>query len=75
MRIKLGLDDAPLQKFKEKIIEPGTDTRNDYTNWNVSVEVNGREYKKRVEELYLYIIWKFLINLQDNQIFIEDSET
>mmetsp|Transcript_3830 Transcript_3830/g.3274 ORF Transcript_3830/g.3274 Transcript_3830/m.3274 type:complete len:82 (-) Transcript_3830:333-578(-) len=34
----MGLHDFPVPKFKEKYIEAGTDTRNDYTGWNVSTQ-------------------------------------
>jgi len=37
-KIKMGLHDFPMPKYQEKYIEEGTDTRNDYTGWNVSTE-------------------------------------
>lgn len=42
IKIKLGLFDQPIPKLKDKFVEPGTDTRNDYTGWNVSTEVDQR---------------------------------
>jgi len=40
IKIKLGLFDQPIAKIKEKRLEDGTDTRNDYQGWNVSTEVD-----------------------------------
>ena len=37
-KIRLGLIDRPIPKQSERFIEPGCDTRNDYTSWNVSTE-------------------------------------
>ena len=41
-QIKLGFTDQPEPKRKDPLIYPGTDTRNDYTNWNVSTEIQTR---------------------------------
>lgn len=49
-KIKLGLFDQPQPKIKEKIIEKGTDTRNDYTGWNVSSEIDQNFRRKQLEE-------------------------
>ena len=40
VKIRLGLFDHPIPKEKPNIIYGGTETRNDYTNWNVSTEIN-----------------------------------
>eukprot|EP01016_Furgasonia_blochmanni_P050692 TRINITY_DN7870_c0_g1_i3.p1 TRINITY_DN7870_c0_g1~~TRINITY_DN7870_c0_g1_i3.p1 ORF type:complete len:403 (-),score=38.60 TRINITY_DN7870_c0_g1_i3:159-1367(-) len=45
-KIKMGLEDGPIQKLTEKKIEAGTDTRDDYTGWNVSTEQDVRQRKK-----------------------------
>lgn len=37
-QIKLGLYDRPVPPPKDKMIEFGTDTRDDYTGWNVSTQ-------------------------------------
>ena len=39
LQIKIGLLDHPRPKYKPQKIYDGTDTRNDYTKWNVSNEV------------------------------------
>lgn len=49
MQIKLGFTDHPIPKYKEPLVYPGTDTRNDYTKWNVSNEI----IQKEVKENYL----------------------
>ena len=33
IKIKLGLFDHPIPKYKGNIIYTGTETRNDYTGW------------------------------------------
>lgn len=38
--MKLGLTDGVSPETLRNPIVPGTDTRNDYTNWNVSTEIN-----------------------------------
>ena len=45
LRIKAGLADEKTIEFKEKRIEPGVDTRNDYTGWNVSTEAESLKHK------------------------------
>ena len=35
-KIKLGFMDHPLPKYKPPVIFEGTETRDDYTKWNVS---------------------------------------
>jgi len=37
-KIKLGFFDTPLPKYRPNKIEAGTDTRDQYTGWNVSVQ-------------------------------------
>lgn len=39
MQIKLGFLDNPVPKYTQQKLYDGTDTRNDYTNWNVSNQV------------------------------------
>ena len=43
--IKSGLTDEKAIDFKEKKIDPGVDTRNDYTGWNVSTEAEPMKHK------------------------------
>lgn len=50
VKIKLGLFDQPVPSIKEPHIEPGTDTRNDYTGWNVSTELDERARKAELEK-------------------------
>jgi len=51
-KIKLGFFDTPLPRFKPNSIEAGTDTRNNYTGWNVSVEKESRfQNKMRLNSL------------------------
>lgn len=45
IQIKLGFTDHPLPKSTDPHIYPGTDTRNDYTNWNVSTEISKLEIR------------------------------
>lgn len=45
MKIKLGFTDNPIPKYKEPIIYEGTDTRNDYTQWNVSNQIISKEVR------------------------------
>jgi len=46
-KIKLGFFDTPLPKYRPNRIEEGTDTRNDYTGWNVSTEPANRNQNQR----------------------------
>jgi len=57
----MGLLDHPMPKYKEKKIEPGTDTRNDYTGkisflphnlqgWNVSTELMNKFERAKLLE-------------------------
>jgi len=58
-KIKLGFFDTPLPKYRPNIIEAGTDTRNDYTNWNVSTEAASRfENQQRINNLTQYALSK-----------------
>lgn len=49
IKIRLGLIDQPVPKAKAVKIEKGTDTRDDYTNWNVSTEQFLRERRRQLE--------------------------
>jgi len=40
MKIKLGIFDYPIPAYKDKKEYIGTETRNDYTGWNVSTANN-----------------------------------
>ena len=42
--------DHPLPKYKEGKIYEGTDTRNDYTKWNVSNQVSMKEMKENFQK-------------------------
>lgn len=44
--------DHPLPKYKEPKIYDGTDTRNDYTNWNVSNEVSRKDFNQGLMKKY-----------------------
>lgn len=46
MQIKLGFTDHPIPKYKEPLSYPGTDTRNDYTHWNVSHQIIPKEVRE-----------------------------
>jgi len=51
-KIKLGFFDTPLPKYREPKIEAGTDTRDNYTGWNVSTEPPSRfQNKLAIDEL------------------------
>jgi len=45
MQIKLGFMDNPILKYSQQKIYDGTDTRNDYTNWNVSNQILFKKIK------------------------------
>jgi len=49
-KIKLGFFDTPLPKYRPNIIEAGTDTRDQYTGWNVSTEAANRFQMARTIE-------------------------
>jgi hypothetical protein len=44
--------DHPLPKYKEPKIHSGTDTRDDYTHWNVSNEVSRKSIKENLTKTY-----------------------
>jgi len=46
-KIKLGFFDTPLPKYRENKIEAGTDTRDQYTGWNVSTECANKNQNER----------------------------
>jgi len=46
-KIKLGFFDTPLPNYRPTQIEAGTDTRNNYTGWNVSTEPMNRFQKEQ----------------------------
>jgi hypothetical protein len=39
LKVRKGISDERIQQARETIVYVGTDTRNDHTGWNVSVEV------------------------------------
>jgi hypothetical protein len=48
IKIKLGLFDHPIPKYRDKEEErKGTDFRDDYTGWNVSTELDKPLLKKQ----------------------------
>ncbi len=49
IKIRLGLIDQPVPKAKTPKMERGTDTRDEYTNWNVSTEQFVRERRRQLE--------------------------
>ncbi|KRX03765.1 hypothetical protein PPERSA_04273 [Pseudocohnilembus persalinus] len=48
IKIKLGLFDQPQPIQKDKKIELGTETRNDYTGWNVSTQMENKELRNNL---------------------------
>lgn len=50
-QIKLGLYDRPAPPPREKILELGTDLRNDYTGWNVSTQQDIKNRRDALDEL------------------------
>ena len=47
----MGLHDFPVPKFKEKYIEAGTDTRNDYTGMGVNerkLELDCQNWEEKI---------------------------
>lgn len=46
-KIKLGFFDTPLPNYRPPKIEAGTDTRDDYTGWNVSTQPRNRFENER----------------------------
>lgn len=40
--------DYPIPKYTEKVIYPGTDTRDDYTKWNVTNQVISKQFKENL---------------------------
>jgi len=58
-KIKLGFFDTPLPKYRSPKIEAGTDTRNNYTNWNVSTEAVSRfKSQEQVDSLTQHALEK-----------------
>ena len=53
LNIRIGLENHPIQKLKDKHIEPGCDLRNDYSGWAISTTINPREVKNNLMELDL----------------------
>ena len=49
--IRVGLQDYTIPKQRPNKIYQGTETRNDFTGWNVSTFVEKNEIKKKIEEL------------------------
>lgn len=49
----MGFTDNPIPKSSDPIIYAGTDTRNDYTNWNVSTEILNKEIRANLYKTYL----------------------
>ena len=45
LNIRIGLESHPIMKQKDKQIEPGCDTREDYQGWNVSTLHNPTQMK------------------------------
>ena len=51
-QIRIGLEKKPFLKFKDKQIHAGTDTRNDYTGWNVSNYVGPKDRTMVLPDMY-----------------------
>jgi len=50
-KIKLGFFDTPLPKYRQNKVEAGTDTRDNYTGWNVSTEpLNRFQNQLKIDE-------------------------
>ncbi|EGR30381.1 hypothetical protein IMG5_133480 [Ichthyophthirius multifiliis] len=67
IKIKLGLFDRPIPKLKDKYIEIGTDSRNDYLGWNVSTEQDKNFRLQKLDELQNIKLILFI------QFFIQKS--
>ncbi len=52
MQIKLGFTDHPIPKGKDPVIYQGTETRDDYTKWNVSTEILNKEIRANLYNSY-----------------------
>ena len=51
LNIRIGLESHPIQKLKDKDIEPGVDLRNDYSGWQISTEIDKRIVRRNQQEL------------------------
>jgi hypothetical protein len=49
--IRMGLMDENIMKYRPNKIYSGTETRNQYNNWNVSTYIEQQELKKRLEKM------------------------
>jgi len=49
-KVRAGLNDAPIAKYRAKKIPVGVDSRNDYTGWNVSTAQDVGERKRQLED-------------------------
>jgi hypothetical protein len=56
IKIKLGLFDHPIPKYKENKIYPGTELRDDYKNWNISNEIDKKYVQNQFNKMYFYLI-------------------
>jgi len=75
-KIKLGFFDTPLPNYIPPKIEAGTDTRNDYTNWNVSTEAASRfENQQRINALTQYSLQKTQAHFNRIQDYKNPTET
>lgn len=51
LNIRIGQENHPILKQKDKYIEPGCDTRFDYTGWDVSTAIDPREVRSEFNNL------------------------
>lgn len=45
------MENHPIQKLKDKHIEPGCDLRDDYSGWNISTTIDKKVVKNNLGEL------------------------
>lgn len=51
LNIRIGLENHPILKLKDKHIEPGCDTREDYSGWKITTVLDPRECRRNLNEL------------------------
>jgi len=51
LNIRIGLENHPIQKLKDKNIEAGCDLRDDYSGWAISTEIDKRQVRRQHEEI------------------------
>ena len=49
--IRMGFRDQQISKERPNKIYPGTETRNSYTNWNISNYIEPKDFQKKLETM------------------------